>query len=144
MVHDSELTMLRPTIACLLAIAVIGPALAADEPLLRRDRHHAIRKLPAGLPRPHYNYRTTVTYGAPVPRQVYVERDPDVLFTPQLPYVPIVPLLIDRPLLPGSSTLPGYYGSSYSYDYQGPYYGGPGIVGYWDRLPYACGVYGYC
>ena len=25
----------------------------------------------------------------------------------------------------------------------GAYDGGP-YVGYWDRLPYACGVYGYC
>ena len=47
------------------------------------------------------------------------------------------------PLLPGSSTLPGYYGSSHSYEYQGPYYGGPNLS-YWYRLPYACGVYGYC
>jgi hypothetical protein len=131
--HDSELIMLRWAIAFLLATVVIGPAVAADEPLLRRDRHHAAGKLPAGLPRPHYNYRTTLTYGAPAPRRVYVERDPDLLFTPSL-----------GPLLPGSSTLPGYYGSSHSYYYQGPYYGGPGTVSYWDRLPYACGVYGYC
>jgi hypothetical protein len=47
------------------------------------------------------------------------------------------------PLLPGSATLPGYYGSNHSYDYQGPYYGGPN-PGIWNRLPYACGVYGYC
>jgi len=47
------------------------------------------------------------------------------------------------PILPGSSTIPGYYGRAFSYDYQGPYYGGP-YVGYWWRLPYACGVYGYC
>jgi hypothetical protein len=36
-----------------------------------------------------------------------------------------------------------YYGSPHSYLYNGPYYGGPydddGI-----RLPYACGLYGYC
>jgi len=39
---------------------------------------------------------------------------------------------------------PGYYyGSPWSYYYPGPYYGGPydtdGL-----RLPYACGLYGYC
>jgi len=36
-----------------------------------------------------------------------------------------------------------YYGSSWSYYYPGPYYGGP----YYSdglRLPYACGLYGYC
>jgi hypothetical protein len=36
-----------------------------------------------------------------------------------------------------------YYGSSWSYYYPGPYYGGP-----YDtdgaRLPYVCGFYGYC
>jgi hypothetical protein len=43
----------------------------------------------------------------------------------------------------GSATLPGYYGSTHSYDYQGPYYGGPNI-NYRFQLPYACGVTGYC
>ena len=71
----------------------------------------------------------------PYGRQVQVEKDPDVLFTPILP-----PL---TPVMPGSATLPGYYGSIHSYDYQGPYYGTPRLE-YWNRLPYACGVYGYC
>ena len=37
------------------------------------------------------------------------------------------------------------YGSSWSWYYPGPYYGGP-YVGSWDgpRLPYVCGFYGYC
>jgi hypothetical protein len=36
-----------------------------------------------------------------------------------------------------------YYGSPWSYYYPGPYYGGPY---YTDgaRLPYVCGLYGYC
>lgn len=36
-----------------------------------------------------------------------------------------------------------YYGSSWSYYYGGPYYGGdysPSFI----RLPYVCGLYGYC
>ena len=35
------------------------------------------------------------------------------------------------------------YGSSWSYYYGGPYYGGPYV---WSgfRLPYVCGLYGYC
>lgn len=36
-----------------------------------------------------------------------------------------------------------YYGSPWSYYYPGPYYGGP----YYTegaRLPYVCGLYGYC
>jgi hypothetical protein len=35
------------------------------------------------------------------------------------------------------------YGSSWSYAYPGPYYGGP-YVSYAVRLPYVCGLYGYC
>jgi hypothetical protein len=36
-----------------------------------------------------------------------------------------------------------YYGSSWSYYYPGAYYGGP-YVSYAVRLPYVCGLYGYC
>ena len=37
----------------------------------------------------------------------------------------------------------GYnYGSPWSY-YSGPYYGGPYVPSY-VRLPYVCGLYGYC
>jgi hypothetical protein len=35
------------------------------------------------------------------------------------------------------------YGSSWSYYYPGPYYGGP-YYGDGARLPYVCGLYGYC
>src|ERR1700687_4442360 len=35
------------------------------------------------------------------------------------------------------------YGSSWSYYYPGAYYGGP-YVSYALRLPYVCGLYGYC
>jgi hypothetical protein len=36
-----------------------------------------------------------------------------------------------------------YYGSPWSYFYGGPYYGGP-YTSYAIRLPYVCGLYGYC
>ena len=109
----------------------------------------AASQLPPGLPRAHYKYRTTVA-AATAPlyvrqgRQLVVveEAVPDVLFTP-VGSVPFIPPVYGTPLLPGSSTLPGYYGTSHSYSYDGPYYGGP-YTPYWDRLPYACGVYGYC
>jgi hypothetical protein len=140
--------MSRWAMLFVFAVATTGAAFGSDvpapPPVQHKAQHQARARLPAGLPRAHYNYRTTVTNGAPMPPPVYVERDPDLLFTPSLPYVPIRPLVAERPLLPGSSALPGYYGSSHTYEYQGPYYGGPGIVSYWDRLPYACGVYGYC
>ena len=35
------------------------------------------------------------------------------------------------------------YGSSWSWYNPGPYYGGP-YVSYVFRLPYVCGLYGYC
>jgi hypothetical protein len=124
-----------------MAIAAMAPAFGADTLVTPQVRQPARAKLPPGLPRAHYNYRTTLTYGAPAPPpQAYVVRDPDVLFTPEVPYIPP---LIRRPFLPGSLALPGYYGSERTLDYQGAYYGGPNIS-YWDRLPYACGVYGYC
>ena len=85
--------------------------------------------------------------GAPDPYRRHQVRPPaadaDLLFTPSDGPIPYIRPLTRKPLLPGSSALPGYYGSSHSYDYQGPYYGGP-YVDYWNRLPYACGVYGYC
>jgi hypothetical protein len=109
--------MLRGVTLLLLTAATAGVALCADMP----PRHS--RTLPA--------------YGRPVPPS---DRDPDVLFTPALP---TIPPLVRTPILPGSAILPGFYGSTHSYDYQGPYYGGP-YVDYRDRLPYACGVYGYC
>ena len=92
----------------------------------------------ADLPRGAGVYgKAPPTYGRPA----YVETESDLLFTPdeRFPYIRIPP---STPLLPGSSTLPGYYGSQHSYEYY-PYYGGPNL-GYWYRLPYACGVYGYC
>ena len=73
-------------------------------------------------------------------------RTPDaLLFTPTDDSFPDVRLpLMTTPVLPGSATLPGYYGSNHSYDYQGPYYGrarssttGTGCLAF-------RGVYGYC
>ncbi len=122
---------------------------APKPPAPKNAAVRAASKLPPGLPRAHYNYRTTV---APAAAPLYVRRgrtlvveeeDPDVLFTP-VGVVPYAPRVFGTPLLPGSSTLPGYYGTNHSYSYDGPYYGGPSYGPYWNRLPYACGVYGYC
>ena len=127
--------------------AAIKPA--NSPAVAKRAAVRAARQLPPGLPRAHYNYRTTVAPGA---APLYVRRgralvveeeDPDVLFTP-VGVVPYAPRVFGTPLLPGSSTLPGYYGTNHSYSYDGPYYGGPSYGPYWNRPPYACGVYGYC
>jgi hypothetical protein len=57
------------------------------------------------------------------------------------PWAPIIPYN----LLPAPPWNRGgyYYGSSWDYYYPGPYYGGP-YVSYAFRLPYVCGLYGYC
>jgi hypothetical protein len=139
--------MLRWIMPCLVAVFAIGTAEAADGPVAaKRAAVRAASKLPPGLPRAPYNYRTTI---APAPlyvrrgRQLVVveEEDPDVLFTP-VGVVPYAPRVYGVPILPGSVTLPGYYGTSHAYSYDGPYYGGP-YTPYWSRLPYAGGVLGY-
>ncbi|MEH2501930.1 hypothetical protein V1290_000741 [Bradyrhizobium sp. AZCC 1578] len=141
--------MLRWTMSLLIATFAIGTAIAADGPAAtKRATVRAASNLPPGLPRAHYNYRTTVAPAAPLyvrrGRQLVVvaEDEPEVLIKP-VGVMPYVPLVRGTPLLPGSSTLPGYYGTSHSYSYDGPYYGGS-YTPYWARLPYACGVYGYC
>jgi hypothetical protein len=141
--------MFRFSIALLVAMAASGPADSADRPIAHRGWHRAAVLLPAGLPRPHYKFRTTISYDAPYSsRRAYARpyeafETPELMFTPVYAEVPYVTPWVGAPLLPGYATLPGYYGSAYSDEYQDPYDGGP-YVGYWDRLPYACGVYGYC
>jgi hypothetical protein len=119
----------------------------AGVPASKRAAVRAARNLPPGLPHINYNARTTVASPQYVRRGrqlvVVEEEDPDVLFTP-VGVVPYAPRVFGTPVLPGSSTLPGYYGTGHSYSYDGAYYGGPQYGPYWARLPYACGVFGYC
>jgi hypothetical protein len=66
---------------------------------------------------------------------------PRAVYRPVRDEAPIVPYnLLPNPLWNRGNY---YYGSSWSYYYPGPYYGGP-----YDtdgaRLPYVCGLYGYC
>ncbi|MGB8401889.1 hypothetical protein [Bradyrhizobium sp.] len=137
--------MLRWMTPFLIAVLATGPAAAADGPVAtKRAADRAAGRSPPGLPLVHHKYRTTVAPAAPLHRRrVYVETDPELLFTPSSGIVPYIPPVVGAPLLPGSATLPGYYGRASSYDYQGAYYRGRD-VSYWNRLPYACGVYGYC
>ena len=116
---------MRGAILVVVAVFAAGSVLAADLPGQQNKYVKA---------HPHPDRRVYIEKNP-------VEHDPDLLFTPSDGEITLQPP--HTPLLPGSATLPGYYGSNHSYDYQGPYYGGP-YVGYWNRLPYACGVYGYC
>jgi hypothetical protein len=104
----------------LLAIVSCGTAESAERALPHPRAHRAAIGLPPGLPRPHYHFRTTITYAAPytyrrpLPR-LSVYEAPGLLYAPDV-YVEPLPV----------TPLPAPY------------------VPYWDRLPYACGVYGYC
>ena len=115
--------MLRWTLLLAAATFAFGPACAADIP----DSGARV-----------YVYGKAPRHG----RGAVVVEDSDLLFTPSGAF-PAIALPPHTPVLLGSATLPGYYGSTHSYDYQGPYYGGPNIN--WRfQLPYACGVLGYC
>ena len=135
--------MIRWTIPLIVAIAALGTTAGPEQAFARRGVYRAAAQLPAGLPRPHYKFRTTVSWAAPASYRrpyapgAYAYETPDVLFTPTYFAVPYF-----QPVI-GAPGLPAYYGSAYPYDYPGAYDGGP-YVGYWDRLPYACGMYGYC
>ena len=85
----------------------------------------------------------TVAPATPYRDPVVYETDSDLLITPAYGPNGYTRNLPGTPLLPGATTIPGYYGRMFSYDYTGPYYGGP-YEGYYWRLPYACGIYGYC
>jgi hypothetical protein len=126
---------LRWLLAAPMVLLAFDAAFGADQKAVPHAKRHTRVMLPPGLPRPHYDYRTTVIYAPAAPAPVYVE-DPPLLTPPPT-----------TPILPGSSTLPGYYGRPFDYYYQGAYYGdygSPGYESYFFRLPYACGVYGYC
>jgi hypothetical protein len=129
--------MLRFAIALIAALMVSGTAESADRPLAGHRWHRAADMLPPGLPRPHYRFRTTISYATPyVYPRASVYENPGPWYAPAYAYVPYIAPLGGAPWLEGFSPLSGYYGTAY-------FYGGP-YVGYWDRLPYACAVYGYC
>jgi hypothetical protein len=112
--------MLRFAVVFLAAIVTCGTAESADRALVHPRVHRAAIGLPAGLPRAQYNFRTTITYAAP-----YTYRRPwprlSVYEASAVLYAPVVYL---EPLVVAP--------------FADPY------VPYWDRLPYACAVYGYC
>jgi hypothetical protein len=122
--RPSEPPMLRFAVALLAVVVTCEAAEGADRALAPYRRHRTVG-LPAGLPRPNYNFRTTITYAAP-----YIYRRPSpwlpVYEAPAVLYTPVVyddfPYIAPLPVAPVID----------------PY------VPYWDRLPYACGVYGYC
>ena len=101
--------MLRRTIALLVTIAVVHPAAAASGAAPKQSAKRAAAQLPAGLPRAHYKYRTTIVYGPPTaPRPAYVASYPGSLITPAygpagyLEDLPSTPIRARRTLTPSS------------------------------------------
>src|SRR5258705_9346478 len=100
--------MLRFTIVILLAMLASGTAMSAEQAVARQGVHRTAVLRPAGLPRPHYKFRTTIgprhSYQRAYVRPFY-GYEPEVLFTPAYADVPYIPRWIGTPLLQGSWTL---------------------------------------
>jgi hypothetical protein len=109
--------MPRRTMLCVLALAATTAADAADLPT--QSRLGAIFAEPAEAPSPAHPtaYRSTAFPG------------------PIIPYTNLPDPLWNR----GNYN----YGSAWAYYDPGPYYGGPYVPSF-VRLPYVCGLYGYC
>jgi hypothetical protein len=120
--------MLRSTVALFFAGLAVPPAVAADQPLPHHRRHAVM--LPAGLPRPHYRFRTTLAYDVPYPSRGHHPHRPDAYPPPE---VVVAPVYVGVPYI-----IPVLIGAPW------PLVSDPSGIDYWDRLPYACGVYGYC
>jgi hypothetical protein len=126
--------MFRPTMSAIFATALIGVTVnAGDAPAADRGvpgasertvKHVTARRLlPAGLPRAHYSYRTTIIAGPPVPydaRPFAYGRYPWAPYTnsygiPTAVIVdPVDPALLWRPL-----PYDEYWGTPYSCLYYG-------------------------
>jgi hypothetical protein len=143
--------MLRFTIAFVLGLVASSSAMSADRslpgPASYHVRHRTAVMLPAGLPRRHYRFRTTISYRTTYiqesgPRLSSVHEKPGLLYSPDYAEVSYTRRLIRRPLLRPYSALPAY---EPVYVHDDPYDGYvAAYVGYLDRLPYGCGGYGYC
>ena len=139
--------MLRWMIPFLAASLALADTAEAVGPAGRAAARRAALQLPAGLPRAHYKFRTTVTPATALPdaQPCCFADQPEVLFTPSDGYVPYLPPAFGVAWLLGYPAWSGNDGLPFDYDYQGPWYAGPDIS-YWNRQPfgYGCGLYGSC
>jgi hypothetical protein len=108
--------MPRRIMLSILLLAATAPAARAADLAARQSRLGAIFAEPA----------------AGAPPQAYRDRE---YSAPIIPYS-----ALPDPVWNRAATS---YGSSWSYYYGGPYYGGPISTSIF-RLPYVCGLYGYC
>ena len=99
-----------------------------------RRRPAAIRAMAATV------YRKAL---APPMAAAYVEEESDVLFTPIGRQRSLRPVPAAHAVAAGLSDASGLLRIDPFLRLPGPLLRRP-YVSYWDRLPYACGVYGYC
>ncbi len=106
---------MRPLIAPVVALIALSTVAAAA----------------ADLPAPT---RLGAIFAEPAPDHAHWSREYSDRWIAETVFAPEV----DIPPLVG-----GYYGKPNSYLYR-PYYGGTSPEPIFNRLPYACGIYGYC
>ena len=72
--------MLRFTIAFVLGMIASGSAMSADRTVAYKTSYHVRHRtaviLPAGLPRPHYRFNTTISWHEGEPTYGYRDRLP--------------------------------------------------------------------
>ena len=124
--------MLRWMMPFLIAVLAIPSTAEAAGPTGKAAARRAASQLPAGLPRPHYKFRTTVAPATPYPSAQSLVDGPDVMFTPSNGYARYIPPAVGVALLP------------VVYRYRMPWYAGPDVT-YWNGWSYGydCGLNSY-
>ncbi|QWG25719.1 hypothetical protein KMZ93_12985 [Bradyrhizobium sediminis] len=143
--------MLRWMMPIVVATFALTSAAEAVGPAGKAAARRAASQLPAGLPRAHYKFRTTITRATPAPylRPAYVADGPEVPFAPSDGYVPYLPPAVGVAWWPGYPAWSGYWGLPFGYNYQSPWYAGPeSRESNLQPYGYGCGYglygYGYC
>jgi hypothetical protein len=122
--------MFRKTLLALSAFAAIGTAgpdeaFATDRGLHRNAGKRGL--LPAGLPRAHYKYRTTIVSGPPVPYDARPYAYGRYGYAPYINSYGIPAAVVVDPVDP-------------AYLWRRPYYGYGNVY----ATPYSCFYYGSC
>jgi hypothetical protein len=126
--------MFRKTLSALFATAVAALTLHVDgafaaERNVPGPRYTARHALPAGLPRAHYSYRTTIISGPPVPYDARPTAYGRYGYAPYINSYGIPAAVVIDPVDP-------------AYYWRRPYYGG--FYGEVYATPYSCFYYGSC
>jgi hypothetical protein len=124
--------MLRKTILAFFAMIMVGlTADAGDTFAADRNmpRYTVRRGLPAGLPRAHYSYRTTIISGRPVPYDARPYAYGRYGYAPYINSYGIPAAVVIDPVDPALYWRRPYYGAPYGEVY---------------ATPYSCFYYGSC